>query len=191
MRERGHSLLELLFVVGILLLLLTLGLPGLRAYSYEAELLGATEVFKQEFRLARSRAIATNRQTAIRFEETPAGSFVSSYQDGGCNGVLSRDIDAGVDKRISGPRRLDSGAATVRIAILPGTPAIPPDSGLLDTGDPIRFGRSEMVSFSPLGTATPGTFYLAGQGVQGAVRVTGDTGRIRVMVFRKGKWSNR
>jgi hypothetical protein len=133
----------------------------------------------------------SNTQTAIRFEQTPAGAFVSVYQDGNHNGVLSADISRGTDKRISGPRRLDSGASSVRIAIHPGTPAPPPDRGLLDTRDPIRFGRSEMLSFTPLGGATPGTFYLAGEGVQAAVRVTGDSSRVRVMIYRKGAWRDR
>ncbi len=48
-----------------------------------------------------------------------------------------------------------------------------------------------MVSFSPLGTATPGTFYLAGEGLQGAVRVTGGTARVRLMVCRGRKWVER
>lgn len=191
MRETGHTLLELVFVVGLLMALLALGLPGLRAYTTEAHILGAAEVFNQEFRRARSIAAATGRQTAIRFESAAEGAFVSVYQDGNSNGVLADDIRRGTDKRVAGPRRLDSGAGTVRIAIHPGTPAPPPESGLLDTRDPIRFGRSEMLSFTPLGGATPGTFYLAGEGVQAAVRVTGRTSRIRVLIYRKGQWRER
>ena len=68
-------------------------------------------------------------------------------------------------------------------------PAIPPDRGTL-SGDPIRFGRSDILSFSPLGTATPGTFYLVGDGAQAAVRVTGGSARVRLMVWR-GNWRER
>jgi len=191
MREEGRTLLELLFAVAMLASLLALGLPGLRAYSSEAHILGAAEVFKQEFRKARSIATTTNRQTAIRFEETAAGAFISVYQDGNHNGVMSAEIARGIDKRLAGPRRLDSGASSVRIAIHPGTPAPPPESGLLDTRDPIRFGRAEMLSFTPLGGSTPGTFYLAGEGVQAAIRVNGETSRIRLLIYRKGKWRER
>lgn len=191
MRQAGHTLIELLFAIAILTLFLALGLPGLRAYSSEAQILGAAEVFKQEFRKARSIAATTNRQTAIRFEETATGPCISVYQDGNHNGVRSTDIERGIDTRISGPRRLDSGAASVRIAIHPGTPAPPPERGLLDTSDPIRFGRSEMLSFTPLGGATPGTFYLAGDAVQAAIRVTGETSRIRLLIYRTRKWRER
>ena len=190
MRERGHSLLEMLLAVSLLLLLLALGLPGLRAATHDAHIVGAAEVFRQEFRRARSSAITSNRQTAIRFEQTPAGPCVSVYEDGNRNGVLSADIARGIDKRMSGPRLLVSGAPSVRIAIHPGTPEPPPGRGILDTRDPIRFGRSEMVSFTPLGGATPGTFFLAGDGVQAAIRVVGETGRIRLLIYRK-KWSER
>jgi type II secretory pathway pseudopilin PulG len=186
--DTGRTLVELLFTVGILMTLMALGLPGLRAYTAEAHIMGAAETFKQEFRKARSVATATNRQTAIRFEQSPLGAFVSVYQDGNHNGVLSADIAAGIDRRVAGPRRLDSGASSVRIAIHPGTPAVPPDRGLLDTADPIRFGRAEMISFTPLGGATPGTFYLAGEGVQAAVRVTPSTGWVRVLICRNGVW---
>jgi hypothetical protein len=48
-----------------------------------------------------------------------------------------------------------------------------------------------MLSFSPLGTATPGTFYLAGGHAQAAVRVTPGTSRVRLMVCRGGRWIER
>ena len=96
----------------------------------------------------------------------------------------------GRDRRIAGPFPLTSGAPGVRVGFNPGVPAIPPDSGIL-TGDPIRFGTSDTLSFSPLGTATPGTFYLAGDSAQAAVRVTGGSARVRLMVWRGGKWIER
>jgi hypothetical protein len=49
-----------------------------------------------------------------------------------------------------------------------------------------------MVSFSPLGTATPGTFYLAGENRQAAIRVTPGTSRVRLLVcLNGGPWSER
>ena len=59
----------------------------------------------------------------------------------------------------------------VAIALSEGTP-----------GDPVRIGSSSLMSFTPLGTATPGTIYLRGRdGSQYAVRVLGATGRTRVL----------
>jgi prepilin-type N-terminal cleavage/methylation domain-containing protein len=191
MQQRGHTLLELLIVVAIMLATATVAVPWVRAFSEEAFLLSAGRDFKGDFRLGWSTAARSNVQTAIRFEEGADGMYVSVYRDGNFNGVLSVDIDSGVDARIAGPRRLDAGAPGVRVGINPGVPKIPPARGYLDTEDPIQFGRSNMLSFSPLGTATPGTFYLAGPNAQAAVRVTPGTARVRLMICRGGSWSER
>jgi hypothetical protein len=78
----------------------------------------------------------------------------------------------------------------VRVGFVPGVRAIPPDTGFLE-GDPIQFGSSDILSFSPLGTATPGTFYLAGEGIQGAVRVSPGSARVRLLLTRGATWVER
>jgi Tfp pilus assembly major pilin PilA len=185
--ERGRTLLELLVVAALLLVAAAISTPYLRAYAVEAHLVGAARVFKGRFREARSIATRTGVYTAIRFEQDGAVWRYSIYADGDEDGVQAADIAAGRDRRIAGPFPLDAGSNDVAVAINPGTPAPPPDSGTL-SGHPIKFGPSRMVSFSPLGGATPGTFYLAGVGRQAAVRVNGGTGRVRVMVCRGRKW---
>ena len=191
MNERGRTLLEMLAAVAIILIMASLAIPHLKAYAVEAHLLAAGRTFKGEFMKARSIAVRSRAQTAIRFEDGPRGPSYSVYMDGNHNGVRSTDIAAGMDRRIAGPLELNAGASDVRVGINPGVPAIPPDSGILDPADPIRFGASNMVSFSPMGTATPGTFYLAGEGLQGAVRVTGGSARVRLMVCRGRRWVER
>jgi prepilin-type N-terminal cleavage/methylation domain-containing protein len=190
MDDKGFSLLELLVVVGLLLVVFTFAGPAIKAYSVENHLLGAGRVFKWEFMKARSIAVRSGVQTAIRFEVGPDGrDEYSTYSDGDADGVVSADIARGVDYRISGPIPLTGNAPGVRVAILPGLRG--PDGERLDTEDPIRFGRGNMVSFSPLGTATPGTFYLAGEGVQAAVRVNPASARVRLIVHRGGRWIER
>jgi prepilin-type N-terminal cleavage/methylation domain-containing protein len=191
MNERGYTLLEMLAAIAIILITASVTIPHLKAYSVEAHLLAAGRTFKGEFMKARSVAVRSSARTAIRFENGPQGPSYSVYMDGNRNGVSSRDIAAGADRRIAGPLPLNGGASDVRVGINAGVPAIPPDRGVLDPADPIRFGASNMVSFSPLGTATPGTFYLAGEGLQGAVRVTGGSARVRLMVCRGRKWVER
>jgi prepilin-type N-terminal cleavage/methylation domain-containing protein len=188
MRERGYSLIEMTLAVAVILVLLAIVAPNLRAASAEAHIKGAVDVFQGEFLKARSIAVRSNVQTAIRFERAPSGMYLSTYQDGNHNGVLAADIREGVDRRIAGPRRLSTGAIDVEVAIRPGLPAPPPERGRLDPRDPIRFGRGEMLSFSPLGTATPGTFYLMGAGVQAAVRVNPQSARVRTLFFRRDGW---
>ena len=185
----GATLLELLVVVAILAVLVAIAIPSVRAYSVEAHLLGAGRKFKSDFFKARTDAIRSGVQTAIRFESCTLGTCYSIYRDGDRDGVLSADIATGRDPRIAGPFQLTGGAPGVRVGINPGVPEIPPARGAL-AGDPIRFGRARMVSFTPLGGATPGTFYLAGETMQAAVRVNGTTGRVRLMIWR-GSWKER
>ena len=89
---------------------------------------------------------------------------------------------------MAGPFPLDSGAQGVRVAINGGVPAPTGerDAAAGQRSHPLR--RGDMVSFSPLGTATPGTFYLAGETKQAAVRVTGGSARVRIMLCRGRKW---
>jgi prepilin-type N-terminal cleavage/methylation domain-containing protein len=190
-RERGFSLIEVLCVLAGILVMAGVSLPYVRAYAVEAHLMGAGRMFVGEFRRARSVAIRRNTYTAIRFETRDGIDYYSTYVDGNRNGVLSADIAKGVDARIAGPLRLDGKAPGVRVGINPGVPAPPPETGLLDPSDPIRFGASNMLSFSPLGTATPGTFYLAGETLQAGVRVTGGSSRVRLMICRGTRWSDR
>lgn len=176
----------MLVVVALLGTLAALGIPWLRAYNAEVHLLGAGHKFRGEFRKARSLAVRHRVYTAIRFEERLSGFAYAVYADGNHNGVRSRDIRRGVDRLVAGPFPLTAGAPGVRVGFNPGVPVPPPGRGTLK-GDPIRFGRSDILSFSPLGTATPGTFYLAGDGAQAAVRVTGGSARVRLMIWR-GAW---
>lgn len=186
MHSRGFSLTELLVAVTLIAVMAAVGVPWFRAYTAEMHLLGAGHKFRGEFRKARSMAVRHRVYTAIRFEHRLSGEVYAVYADGNRNGVLSRDIRSGKDRLVAGPFPLTSGAPGVRVGFNPGIPAPPPARGTLE-GDPIRFGRSDILSFSPLGTATPGTFYLAGDGAQAAVRVTGGSARVRLMIWR-GAW---
>jgi prepilin-type N-terminal cleavage/methylation domain-containing protein len=191
MCERGFSLVEALVVVAIVLVMAATAFPVFRAHFADAHLVGAGQQFKVQFRLARSSAVRAGVYTAIRFERREDGSvWYTVYQDGDGDGVRSADISKGVDRLVSGPFPLTGGAPSVRVGINPGIPALPPERGFL-SGDPVRFGSSDILSFSPFGTATPGTFYLAGDGGQAAVRVTGGSARVRLMVWRGGGWRER
>lgn len=185
----GFSLVELLLVFAFIVLTATIALPNILGSRQESALLGAAETFKSEFMLARSIATKKNTQTAIRFEKDASGRIVfSTYVDGNLNGVLSEDITTGTDPRISGPFRLDGGQPGVEVAVLPGV--VGPDGTPLGA-EPIRFGNSRMVSFSPLGTGTPGTFYLRTRTSMAGVRVTGGSARVRIMILRGKRWIDR
>jgi len=191
MRSRGFTLVEVLVALAIVLSMAAVAAPAFRAMFADAHVLGAGRQFKSQFRLAYSTAIRSGVYTAIRFERRDDGTvWYAVYQDGDQDGVRSADIASGRDTLLSGPFPLTGGAPGVSVAINPGIPALPPETGML-SGDPVRFGSSDILSFSPYGTATPGTFYLAGDASQAAVRVTGGSARVRLMVWRGGKWRER
>jgi len=191
MRDRGFTLVETLVVLAITLVMAGTAFPAFRAVFADAHLLGAGRQFKSQFRLAYSTSVRFGVYTAIRFERRDDGTvWYAVYQDGDGDGVRSADIEDGEDRLLSGPFPLTGGAPGVTVGINPGIPALPPEHGFL-SGDPVRFGSSDILSFSPLGTATPGTFYLAGDASQAAVRVTGGSARVRLMVWRGGKWRER
>ena len=189
--ESGRTLAEMLIITAILATGVVTAVPALRAYSVESHIVGAGKIFKEEFWKARSTAVRLGVQTAIRFEDLDEEASFSVYADGNDNGVRAVDIKSGADRRVAGPFPLFGHAPGVRIGINPGVAAIPPATGTLDTEDPIRFGTSDMLSFSPLGTASPGTFYIAGEGVQAAVRVTAGSSRVRMLLNRGKHWVER
>lgn len=187
-KNHGFTLLELSLVFVVMAVLFTIALPHVRAYSDTAYVEGAGRVFEGEFRKAYSMAVRGQVQTAIVFEAEAEPPTYSIYVDGNHNGVRRADIRSGADTRVAGPLPLTAGLPDVRVGINPGVPAIPPARGTLDPSDPIRFGNSNILSFSPLGTATPGTFYLAGAHLQAAVRVVAGTARVRLFVCRGRRW---
>src|SRR5687767_4115842 len=96
--ERGHTLVEMVIVLLIFVIFGTLSVPHIRAYSAEVHLLGAGQVFRGEFRKARSMAAARGVYTALRFESRAGGGWsLSTYADGNRNGVRASDIAAGID----------------------------------------------------------------------------------------------
>ena len=191
MGHKGFSLVEMVISIAIILTMAAVAAPMFRARFADAHLVGAAQQFKARFRLAHSIAVRSGVYTAIRFTRIEDGVVTYSvYADGNANGVLSSDIARGTDRLVEGPIQLAGGLPGVFVGFNAGVPELPPEKGML-SGDPVRFGSSDMLSFSPLGTATPGTFYLAGDHAQAAVRVNGGTARVRLMLWRGGKWIER
>ena len=191
MRQTGFSLIELMVVVLVMGVTLAITAPQWDAYRRESHVLGSARIFKGEFLRVRSIALKNSAYAAIKFTKVADGStWYSCYVDGDGDGVLSADIRTGVDWRVCGPLSLTVPAQRVEVAILPNTRAIPPATGTLDAADPIKFSH-DTISFSPLGTATPGTFHLAGQGFQAAVRVVAGSARVRLLLHRGVRWEER
>jgi hypothetical protein len=140
------------------------------------------------FRMARMTAIATGREAAVKVQIFSSGYRLGVYRDGNGDGVRTKEIEKGIDPPARGSHGWDRG--DVRIGILHGV-RVPdpsdPTRPLSGIDDPVRFNRSDICSFSPLGECTPGSLYLTdGRSRMAVVRVYNRTGRIRVLYFTAG-----
>jgi prepilin-type N-terminal cleavage/methylation domain-containing protein len=170
----GYTLLELLFTIGLVALLSGIAVPAILRGIDRSRGLVAARYLASRMILARTQAVTWGAAVALRFEQTADGLAFSTYRDGNRNGVLTTDIQRDVDTRIEPAVPLSERFPGVRIGLAPG----------VAVSDPLHIGRSTLLSFSPMGTATSGTVYVLGaDGTQWAVRVLGATGRTRVLRY--------
>lgn len=139
-------------------------------------------------RTARALALRTGAHAAVKFKVDEGGTVsVAIYRDADGDGVLNSDIAAGVDPPEGLSHTIRHLGDGVRFGFPPGPP--PPDPAnprrLLDRlEDPIRFNRSDLASFNPLGGSTPGSVYLTdGRHHLTVVRLYGVTGKVKSMNY--------
>jgi type II secretory pathway pseudopilin PulG len=183
-------LLELLVVLLILALLAGAAAGPVREGMRRARLRSAATELARRMMAARWQAVSRHASIGLRFEQEGDGWRVVTYLDGDADGIRSRDIASGTDLPMGTVYRPQERRPGVRFGLPPGDPVprIPPARGWLQPGDdPIRFGRSDIVSFSPLGGVTPGTVYLTDDdGRLAALVVFGATARMRLRFFHRG-----
>ena len=189
-RPWGYSLIELMFAVGLVATACGAAAPQLIAGLDNFQAFGAARYLASRLQQARMDAISRSANVGVRFVRDGTSTTYAVYQDGNGNGLLSRDIQQGLDPEIHPSERLEDNFRGIRFGTLPNLPPVDA-SGTPPGSDPIRFGSSDMVSFTALGTSTSGSLYIRGRGdTQYAVRVFGETGRIRVLRFdsRNRRW---
>jgi hypothetical protein len=187
----GFQLTELTLVFALLVGMMLLGAPELLRGSADLRLRLAADELVSVLRLARSWAVRHDANVAVKFRTAPDGTVTFTlYRDGNGNGVLTRDIDSGRDPQVEPPRRLSNLGRGVGFGFPPGPPPTDPGSPghLLTPGDPIRFNSSDLASFSPLGTSTPGSLYLT-DGVKRlvVVRLANRAGTVRILTYDAAK----
>jgi hypothetical protein len=148
---------------------------------------GAGEVGAALYR-ARMFAITQGVNVGVKYRVRDGRAEWALYGDGNGNGVRTAEVASGVDRSIG--MLVNWSRSDVRPAIMPGAVVPDPDGSgraLTGVGDPIRFNRSDICSFSAMGESTPGSVYLWDGGDRMAVvRVYGRTGKIRTLYYRRG-----
>jgi type II secretory pathway pseudopilin PulG len=179
----AYTLVELLLCLGLVVLLGAIATPGLSAARDAVRAEGAANYVAAVLHGARAEALKRRAHVAVRFETDGGRHVMAVYLDGDGNGVRSTDISGGVDVLLRPREPLDGQFANVAFGFESGVPDVD-GSPAGPNPDPIRVGRSRMLSFGPSGTSSTGTVYLCGPGRrQTAVRVLGVTGRIRSLRF--------
>ena len=180
--SRGYSLLELLVAITLLTIVSGMAVPIMSSAVDHARAAAAARYLAGKLALSRMDAVKRSTYVALRFESRDGRYHFRTYVDGNGDGLRTADVARNVDVPRGPLEALEFHFPGVTFGIADGVSPVSPDEEL--NGDPIRIGRSEFLSFSPLGSATSGTLYIRGRPKhQFAVRILGVTGRITVLRF--------
>lgn len=176
-------MLDVLATIAIIAVVAGAGIPLTLATVERSRTAAASRYVAGLVAKARVEAVRRSTFVAIRFTQDAGGYAMRAYADGNGNGVLLRDISDGTDVPVTGTTHVDDHFAGVVMGITPGVADIDSPQ-LLDASDPIRIGRSTLLSFNPNGSSTSGTLFIRGAKTsQFAVRIFGTTGRTRIFEF--------
>lgn len=185
--SRGITAVDVLLTVVVAALVSATTLPVVAgALSHERAWSGARYLWLR-LQQAQLDAFRRGRFVALRFEVGTSDTLIQPFVDGNGDGVLARDVEQGVDVPLGPAEQLGTRARGVSLRLNQNVADIDGSGVLPSGGNPLRIGRSSFVSFSPWGSATAGTLYVAAErGPQLAIRITGATGRIRLLRFDPG-----
>lgn len=189
-RCSGYSLLELIAAMALSVTVSAAAVPEYLAARDEVRASGAVHHISGRLQRARMEAVLRSAMVGVQFTQAANGYSYAVYVDGNRNGVLTRDIQRGIDRLIGPPERLPEQFAGIEFGAIPGVPPVDP-GGTPPGTDPIRLGAGSIASFSPTGTSSSGTVYIrSGRNTQYAVRIFGETGRTRMLKFepRTRQW---
>jgi type II secretory pathway pseudopilin PulG len=179
--DNGASFVELLVGFAIISVLATLAVPA-TAYSIDASRAREGAGFlAARLRMARQHAAFRTAANGLVFDQVNGRWQVRACEDSNGNGLRRAEVASGVDRCSAGPFELSQMFPGVSIAT---DGSLPGPDGEPGSADPVRFGSSDIASFSPEGSGTAGTVYVrSAKGQHYAVRVGNITGRIRILRF--------
>ena len=182
--DRGAALIDVIAASALSLIMAAIAVPVVGGtLDRERTIVGAQYLAGQLLR-ARLESLKRGQAVAVRLDVVGGRTWCRLFVDGNGNGVLQRDIDRGVDPALGPAAAIDQEARDVSLRINQPITDVAGVASLQPGDDPLRIGNSSLVVFSPLGSATSGTMYVAApRGPQLALRIFGATGRVRVLMF--------
>jgi hypothetical protein len=182
--QRGAALVDVLATVGIGLVLAGVAVPVIGGTLEHEHIVMGAQYLSAHLQRARLESLKRSAAVAVRLEVLDGRTAVQLFVDGNGNGVLQKDIDRRLDPAITTADWLDDHARGVSLRVNQPIADVGGGADLAPGDDALRIGNSSLVSFSPSGSATSGTLYVAArQGPQMAIRVYGATGRVRALMF--------
>lgn len=181
----GLSSSELLIVLAIVGTVAAISVPAVGTAIEHARAVGSARHLAATIQQLRFEAMRRGAVVGIQFTRTAADWQLLTVVDGNANGLRSAELRDGIDRPAGPPSTVSAQFPAIRLAVLYNAPPVEGDAPPIAPGsDPVRIGPSSWLSFSPSGTGTSGSLYLAGPGgTQLAVRVFGSTGRVRVFEY--------
>jgi prepilin-type N-terminal cleavage/methylation domain-containing protein len=189
-KGHGFSLLEMLIVLTLISLLVCVSTSNLMGAQRQKDF----EEFAREvvalLEACRWKAMNERSYAGAIVTEQANVRYVSLYLDGNGNGIRTADVLSGKDSKFRGPFRMDKSGDIGTGVLNASIPQLPPKKGYLDPNDPVQFGKSSIISFSPRGDSSSGTLYLScrSQSQMFAVVVYGATARLRLWKFSNHGW---
>jgi hypothetical protein len=182
--QAGYALIDIVVAVSLCVILSAIAVPVVGGTLDRERTIVGVQYLTGQLRRARLEALKRGRSVAVRIEVTDDRTSLQLFADGNGNGVLQKDIDHGVDRSLTPKFWMDDDAGGVSLRINQAIKDVSGGAGISAGGDPLRIGKTSLLAFSPLGSSTSGTLYVAAhRGPQMAVRVFGATGRVRVLIF--------
>ncbi len=193
--SKGYTLAELLATLAIVAMAVAVTLPAAAMLRDGGRAAAGARTMATLLSAQRWKSVAGHRTRGLQFRKIGDGWSWREVADGNGNGLRTAEIHRGIDPVLSSDVSLERQVEDVRLGFPPGGPfpEAPPGTGSLGAGDdPVRFGRSDLVSFSPVGSASSGTIYVTdGRSALFAIVLFGPTARLRVWRYlkRERRWT--
>ena len=181
---RGAALIDMIVAVALCFVLVAIAVPVVGGTLDRERTIIGTQYLAGVLQRARLESLKRAQSVAVRIEIVGGRTQFRLYADANGNGCLQKDIDKGTDPPLTPLEWLDDQARDISLRVNQTVTEVSGTATLAPGDDPLRIGSSALLTFSPVGSATSGTLYVAARrGPQMAIRVFGATGRVRVLMF--------